>query len=101
MVTCEEFSCEHAFSKAQIHMTKLLFEGEGAMTREDLYKSHVNRYKNAIFLIGTNDLPCQEVVAGHQNNAALIQPLFSRADITYFTYQFLGKTKDFFPYTQA
>ena len=72
------------------------------MTRSDLFKEHVKRYQAAVFVIGTNELPLQAAhVQEEQHNTAVLQPLYSRADITYFTYQFLGKTKDEFPYSQV
>ena len=73
LVTCEEFSCENALAKGQIHKTKQLFEGEGAMVRPDLFKQHEQRFKDAVFVIGTNDLPLQEAQArAEQHNTAII-----------------------------
>jgi len=38
VVTCEEFSFKHAFHDDNLHVTKQLFEGEGASVRTGLYK---------------------------------------------------------------
>lgn len=37
LVTCEEFSFKTAFSDNNYHVSKMLFEGEGASVRKDLY----------------------------------------------------------------
>jgi len=97
LVVCEEFSCHHAFSRRNLNVTKQLLEGHGGMVRTELYREHENKYKNAVFLIATNDLPCSKEAANEKGNLASIKPIFSRADISYFTRQHLGKTKDDFP----
>jgi len=60
VVTCEEFSFKHAFHPDNLHVAKLLFEGEGASVRTGLYKQFEETYKNAIFVIASNQLPASE-----------------------------------------
>ena len=60
IVTCEEFSFINAFKADTLHVTKLLFEGEGAAIRKGLYEQFRECYENAIFVVSSNDLPASE-----------------------------------------
>jgi hypothetical protein len=60
IVTCEEFSFTNAFKPDSLHVTKLLFEGEGASVRKGLYQNFTEVYENAVFVIASNALPASE-----------------------------------------
>jgi hypothetical protein len=60
LITCEEFSFKNAFSDANYHVTKMLFEGEGASVRKDLYAQFVEAYKDVGIIIASNNLPGTE-----------------------------------------
>lgn len=60
LITCEEFSFKNAFSDANYHVTKMLFEGEGASVRKDLYAQFTNSYKDVGIIIASNTLPGTE-----------------------------------------
>ena len=60
MVTCEEFNWKSAFGADNLHVTKMLFEGQGAEVRTGLYKQFENAYKSATFVIASNQLPASE-----------------------------------------
>jgi len=63
VVTCEEFSFKNAFSDANYHVTKMLFEGEGANVRKDLYAGFEPTYQDVAFVIASNKLPGTEAQA--------------------------------------
>ena len=98
LVTCEEFNTKLAFSADHLNTTKLLFEGEGANVREDLYERHEPKWKDCAFLIATNIESHSKV--GKALDAEAVKPLLSRATVVYFTQQFLGGTRESFPYTK-
>ena len=54
VVTCEEFNFKHAFAEGTLEVTKLLFEGEGASVRKDLYAMFQKAYKDVIFCVASN-----------------------------------------------
>ena len=63
LVTFEAFSFKHAFSDGNYHVTKMLFEGEGASVRKDLYATFEPAYKDVAFVIASNKLPGTEAQA--------------------------------------
>ena len=52
-----EFDIASAFNKTNIAQTKLLFEGEGCLSRENLYGLYKPSYEGACVIIATNKLP--------------------------------------------
>ena len=89
VVTCEEFNVTHGFSKESLHMTKTLFEGAGALVRKDLYLSHTLKYKDAVFVVASNELPASENSMDVKKfDREIWEPISTRTDFTYFTYQY-------------
>jgi hypothetical protein len=60
MVSCEEFGLSNAFARGSVHVTKSLFEGNGASVRCGLYKQFDKKYEKAVFVIASNVLPAAE-----------------------------------------
>ena len=60
LVTSEEFAFKDAFADSNTHVTKLLFEGEGASVRRDLYAQFTECYRDVAIIIASNKLPASE-----------------------------------------
>ena len=100
IVTCEEFSFANAFKPDSLHVTKLLFEGEGALTRPGLYQNFKEVYDNAIFVVASNALPASEAQGRDETfNGDIWKPLCSRVDFTGMTKSYHHRTD--FPYTES
>ena len=100
LVTCEEFSFKNAFSDANLHVTKMLLEGEGANVRKDLYEKFAPSYEDASFVISSNELPGTEAQARDQSfNQDVWAPIVSRVNFVYMTVK--HDEKEEFPYTKV
>lgn len=98
LVTCEEFSFKNAFSDANYHVTKMLFEGEGANVRKDLYAQFEPCYEDVAFVVASNKLPGTEAQARDETfNQDIWGPIVSRVDFVYMTMK--HDEKEVFPYT--
>ena len=100
IVTCEEFSFINAFRPDSLHVTKLLFEGEGASVRKGLYQNFTEVYESAIFVVASNALPAGEAKGrDEQFNKDIWQPLCTRVDFTSMNKSHSSDTN--FPYTES
>ena len=101
LVTCEEFNNTHGFSKDQLHVTKLLFEGQGASVRPDLYKPFTPGYEDAVFVVASNRLPAQEAHKESLFQQDVWNPICTRTEFIYLMHSFPNGTQASFPYTQG
>jgi hypothetical protein len=76
----------------------MLFEGEGANVRKDLYASFMSSYEDAVFVVASNKLPGTEAQARDETfNQDIWGPIVSRVDFVYMTTK--HEEKEVFPYT--
>jgi hypothetical protein len=98
LVTCEEFAFKNAFSKENRHVTKMLFEGEGANVRPDLYAQFGINYEGAAFFVASNTLPGTEAQASDEDfNGDVWGPIASRVHFVHMTVK--HSSDEEFPYT--
>lgn len=80
-------------------MTKLLFEGEGASVRKDLYQQFKGCYDQVTFVVASNALPASEAQGRDQQfHADIWQPIVSRTAFAAMTTT--HKPDEVFPYTE-
>ena len=100
-MTCEEFNFKHAFAEGTLEVTKLLFEGEGASIRKDLYAMFQKAYKDVIFCVASNKPMTTMIEMAETQDSSfkknVWEPLESRVDFIHMEKSHSSKVD--FPYT--
>ena len=91
----------NAFARGNVHVTKSLFEGNGAKVRTNLYKQFVHKYTKTVFVLASNALPAAESQGVDPDifNKDIWHPLCTRVDFCHLSQAHGNEVV--FPYSES